>query len=249
MTSSVEAADLRVEDVAVRTGVSVDTIRFYQTRGLLHAPARVGRTAVYDESHIARLDEIRTLAERGFTLRQITDLSSDAVTPLLQMLAEADGGLTLSRDEVAAAAGVHPQIVDLAVAAGLLVGIHTDTETRFGADAVTMLQAAGQILEAGLPLDALVALATSHATSITGVVDAAIDLFADHVVPRHQGDPAALTETFRHLLAQTTTLVARHFQRTLVARSVERLAEAEPDVVAAIADAHPDQMVVTCEWR
>jgi DNA-binding transcriptional MerR regulator len=248
MTSSIEL-ELRVEELAVETGVPVDTIRYYQTKGLLHAPERVGRTALYDATHVARLAEIRTLAESGFSLRQIAELSSPSVTPLLEVLAEGDGGL-LSGDEVAAAAGVDPQIVDLAVAAELLEPIETPQHgVRFGQDAVAMLQAARQILEAGVPLDELVTLATSHASSITGVVDAAIDLFADHVVPRHEGDPAELTQTFRHLLTQTTTLVARHFQRTLVARSVERLAEAEPTVVAAIVDAHPERMIVTCEWR
>lgn len=247
MTSSVEV-QLRVEELAAETGVPVDTIRYYQTKGLLHAPERVGRTAVYDQSHIDRLGEIRTLAESGFSLRQIADLSSSSATPLLEVLADGGGGL--SRDDVAEAAGVDAQIVDLAVAAELLEPIETaGQEPRFGEDAVAMLQAARQILEAGVPLDELVTLATSHASSITGVVDAAIDLFANHVVPRHDGDPAALTETFQHLLTQTTTLVARHFQRTLVARSVERLTAAEPDVVAAIVDAHPERMIVMCEWR
>ena len=247
MTSGV-ADELRVEELATETGVPVDTIRYYQTKGLLHAPEKVGRTVVYDGSHIERLDEIRTLAESGFSLRQIGDLSSESATPLLELLADGDG--LLSRDDVAAAAGVDPQIVDLAVAAELLEPIDTPgRDHRFGLDAVTMLQAARQILEAGVPLDDLVTLATSHASSITGVVDDAIDLFADHVVPRHDGDPAALTETFQYLLSQTTTLVARHFQRTLVARSLERLAYAKPEVVAAVIDAHPERMVVTCEWR
>ena len=248
MTSTVDSR-LRVEELATRTGVAVDTIRYYQTKGLLHAPERVGRTAVYDETHVARLVEIRTLAHAGFSLRQIADLSSTSSTPLLALLADGSGEL-LDRNQVADAAGVDPQIVDLAVAAHLLEPIETtDRGPAFGEDAVTMLQAARQILEAGVPLDELVTLATSHAASITGVVDAAIDLFADHVVPRHDGDPAALTETFQHLLAQTTTLVARHFQRTLVARSVERLKDADTDVVAAVVDAHPERMIVTCEWR
>ncbi len=248
MASIVESG-LRVEELATQTGVPVDTIRYYQTRGLLHAPARVGRTAVYDDSHVSRLGEIRTLAEAGFSLQQIADLASTSSTPLLALLAQGPAGL-LDRDEVAAAAGVDPQIVDLAVAAQLLEPIETkDRGVVFGEDAVAMLQAARQILEAGVPLDALVTLATSHASSITGVVDAAIDLFADHVVPRHEGDPAALTETFQHLLTQTTTLVARHFQRTLVSRSLERLRDAEADVVTAVVDAHPERMIVSCEWR
>jgi hypothetical protein len=37
--------EIRVEEVARRAAVSVDTIRFYQKRGLLPPPRRAGRIA------------------------------------------------------------------------------------------------------------------------------------------------------------------------------------------------------------
>ena len=53
---------LRVEDLAERADVSVDTIRFYQKRRLLPAPAREGRVAWYGPEHVERLARIRELA-------------------------------------------------------------------------------------------------------------------------------------------------------------------------------------------
>ena len=61
----------RVEEIAARAGVRVDTIRFYQFRGLLPRPRREGRIALYVDGHLERLRNIRRLVDQGFTLAQI----------------------------------------------------------------------------------------------------------------------------------------------------------------------------------
>ncbi len=72
-THGVEGADgeLTVDELAVRTGMTVRTVRFYATEGLLPAPRRRGRVAYYDSRHRMRLDLIRTLQEHGYTLSAI----------------------------------------------------------------------------------------------------------------------------------------------------------------------------------
>ena len=62
---------LRVEDLAQLADVSVDTIRFYQKRRLLPAPAREGRVAWYGPEHVERLARIRELQAHGLTLALI----------------------------------------------------------------------------------------------------------------------------------------------------------------------------------
>src|SRR5271166_2677326 len=66
--------EMRVEQLSVRSGLSVDTIRYYQSKGLLDPPRRAGRVAWYDDGHVDRLDRIRTLQQRGFTLATIARL-------------------------------------------------------------------------------------------------------------------------------------------------------------------------------
>ena len=61
----------RVEDLARRADLSVDTIRFYQKRRLLPAPERAGRLAWYGPEHLERLARIRELRGRGLTLALI----------------------------------------------------------------------------------------------------------------------------------------------------------------------------------
>lgn len=57
----------RVEQLAAACDVSVDTVRYYQSRGLLPAPAREGRVAFYDEGHAERIRRIRDLQAKGLS--------------------------------------------------------------------------------------------------------------------------------------------------------------------------------------
>ncbi|MEE1942173.1 MerR family transcriptional regulator [Streptomyces sp. TRM 70361] len=66
------AASLTVDELAARAGVTVRTVRFYSTRGLLPppeiGPRRVGR---YGPGHLARLALIAELRRQGMTLAAV----------------------------------------------------------------------------------------------------------------------------------------------------------------------------------
>jgi DNA-binding transcriptional MerR regulator len=68
---AVPDGELTVDELAARTGMTVRTVRFYATEGLLPPPVRRGRVAYYDNRHRMRLDLIRTLQEHGYTLAAI----------------------------------------------------------------------------------------------------------------------------------------------------------------------------------
>ena len=66
---------LSIGRVAERTGVGVQTVRFYEKQGLLRAPARSSSGyREYDPSVLARLGFIRRAQELGFTLKEIREL-------------------------------------------------------------------------------------------------------------------------------------------------------------------------------
>jgi DNA-binding transcriptional MerR regulator len=73
---------LRIGEVARRSGVGIEALRFYERRGLLGRPSRTeSNYRVYDESVLERLDFIRRSQAVGFTLDEIA-----------QILAESAGG-------------------------------------------------------------------------------------------------------------------------------------------------------------
>ncbi|AWK12185.1 MerR family DNA-binding transcriptional regulator [Streptomyces spongiicola] len=72
MATETEGPTLTVDELAARAGVTVRTIRFYSTRGLLPppqiGPRRVGR---YGAEHLSRLALIEELQHQGMTLAAI----------------------------------------------------------------------------------------------------------------------------------------------------------------------------------
>lgn len=63
--------EFTIDELAARTGLTVRTVRFYATQGLLPPPERRGRVAYYGQVHRLRLELIRTLQEHGYTLAAI----------------------------------------------------------------------------------------------------------------------------------------------------------------------------------
>lgn len=66
---------LQIGDVASQTGLSVDTIRFYERERLLHTAARsTGGFRLFSKSDVDDLAFIRNAQELGFSLQEIRDL-------------------------------------------------------------------------------------------------------------------------------------------------------------------------------
>ncbi|MCF4128386.1 MerR family transcriptional regulator [Methylobacterium sp. SyP6R] len=69
-----KTADLTIAGLARAGGVGVETIRYYQRRGLLPVPARAGAIRRYGPEEIRRLRFIRSAQGAGFTLEEIAEL-------------------------------------------------------------------------------------------------------------------------------------------------------------------------------
>lgn len=66
---------MKIGTVAKRTGLGIETIRYYERQGLLDQPARkASGYREYDEQVIARLAFIMRSKELGFTLGEIREL-------------------------------------------------------------------------------------------------------------------------------------------------------------------------------
>jgi MerR family mercuric resistance operon transcriptional regulator len=66
--------NLTIAGLAKAGGVGVETVRYYQRRGLLAEPPRAGAIRRYGESDLRRLRFIRRAQGAGFTLEEIGEL-------------------------------------------------------------------------------------------------------------------------------------------------------------------------------
>ncbi|MBA0045619.1 MerR family transcriptional regulator [Mycobacterium sp. NPDC050853] len=63
-----------IADLARLAGTTTRNVRLYRERGLLHAPRRDGRSAIYDDSHLARLRLIVSMLDRGYKIAHVKEM-------------------------------------------------------------------------------------------------------------------------------------------------------------------------------
>lgn len=223
--------ELRVEQLSAVTGVSVDTIRFYQSRGLLPPPRREGRVGWYSDDHRARIERIRALQAKGLTLatirRLVTGELDAADEALVTALSDPPGqGEVFDLATLAERSGIPLPLLQAVEREGLL----TPEQGGYSNADVAVAKAGLSLLEEGLPLPEILDLARRHHAAMREVAEQAVELFDEHVRQplRRSGlpdDEAAerLVAAFRRLLPATTALVSHHFTRTLLAVAQEHI--------------------------
>jgi DNA-binding transcriptional MerR regulator len=213
------------------SGLSVDTIRYYQTQGLLQPPDKQGRRAVYGEEHRRRLERIRDLTDRGYSLKSLRELFAEDgndTRVLRAALEEGRSEAVYQPREFARALGIpYPLLVSLEKSGLLVPQSVGGGDQRYTESDLEVARGALKLLESGVPLHDLLGLAIEHDRATLAFVDRAIDLFDDHIRKRtrdgKEESAKKVAEAYRELLPVVTGLVAHHFQRVLVRRALERL--------------------------
>jgi DNA-binding transcriptional MerR regulator len=229
-----------VEQLAAACDVSVDTVRYYQSKGLLPPPAREGRVAVYGGEHVDAIRRVRDLQRKGLTLAAIGRVvrgelgptDEDLAAAVAAELGESDEGPGLTLDAFSEAAGVPASLIQAVEREGIRIGrVTASGETRYTPADIEVVRTALRLLEFGLPLADLLALARDADTAMRDLAERAVDLFDEHVrtpIRDTSGDDAAaaahVVEAFRELLPAVTTLVSHHFRRVLLESAEERIA-------------------------
>ncbi len=228
----------RVEQVAAACDVSVDTVRYYQSRGLLPPPERKGRVAWYGTEHIERIRQVRSLQRKGLTLTAIRRVvegrlgkaDSDLAAAVAAARAQGDREELLSTEQFAQASGVPASLLQAIEREGIQLGLRVDGEVRYTTGDIDLVRVALRLLDAGLPLGDLLALARDHHQAMRSVAERAVELF-DERIRKPIRDTAAtddeaaerLVSAFRELLPAVTALVEHHFRRVLLAVAEEHI--------------------------
>jgi DNA-binding transcriptional MerR regulator len=226
--------EYRIEQLARASGMAVDTIRFYQGKGLLEAPRREGRVTWYGESHLERLRRIRDLQQRGFTLTVIRRFLEGELEAsdesLVAAVTRPASPQTLTLEELAERSGVAAPLLKSLEQAGLLVPLEGGDEPLYPAEDLGAIEAGMQLIAAGVPIGSLIELGREYAAASDRVARQAVELFDHHVRERIQsegGETEAaerrLLALFNELMEASGTLVRHHFQRTLLRAAREHI--------------------------
>jgi DNA-binding transcriptional MerR regulator len=241
--------ELRVEELSAQAGVSVDTIRYYQTKGLLDPPRREGRVAWYGPDHLDRIARIRSLQDRGFTLATIIrfvngdlDAADEALVGNLTQSPPGDSTATaappelFTLPELAERTGVPLALLKAFEAEELLIPRRVGSVERYTQEDVESARAGLLLLEWGLPLSELLELSRRHHAATAEVARTAVDMFSTHVRGKLRAseatadDTTRLVEAFMALLPAVTTLVEHHFTRTLLKAAFDHIEQVGSDV-------------------
>lgn len=238
-----ESRELRIDDLARAAGVSVRNVRVYQERGLLPPPRRSGRTAWYSESHLARLDLIGRMLDRGYTFATIGELLTAArhgmrVEDVLDRAnldslgVPTDRPVTLSTEEISDLLGAADldRHVDAAVAAGLCV--RNDEGFRFVS--MRLVEATRLMIDSGVATGDLIAQSGAVRENLRDVARRFVGLVADPYLtsdsPRDFDTEAVariaeLSGKARIVVADAAYVLLAEVMEEAIAEALERLAQ------------------------
>jgi DNA-binding transcriptional MerR regulator len=220
-----------VEQLAAACGVSVDTVRYYQSLGLLPPPDREGRVAWYGAEHAGRIRDVRALQKRGLTLAAVKRVvqgelgraDADLAAAVAAERGASDAEELLTLEEFANRSGVPASLIQAVEREGVPFGRRVNGQDRYTTADIEIVRVALRLLEFGLPLNDLLTLAREANTSMRGLADRAVELFDEHVRKPIRDTAASddvaaeqMVEAFRELLPAVTQLVSHHFRRVLL---------------------------------
>ncbi|MDK1342682.1 MerR family transcriptional regulator [Streptomyces sp. 378] len=231
MTTDTEEPTLTIDELAARAGVTVRTVRFYGTKGLLPPPVlgprRVGH---YGQEHLARLALIEELRQQGMTLAGIErylrrlppDLSPRDLAVHRAVVASwaPDAVETVTRHELQRRAGrpLDGEDVERLVAMGVLRPADGGYEADLG-----LLRLGVGLLDVPLSQEAIFAarkVLIEHARAAARELS---QLFRGEVAERDARDVRSLSAHMQPLVVQALLTA---FQRSLREELGEWLTEA-----------------------
>lgn len=225
-SGDVGAGEYRIDDLARLAGTTTRNIRVYRDRDLLPPPLRVGRIALYNDTHLTRLRLITSMLDRGYTIAHVKEMLSAweggrDLADVLGLETAIAGTWATEQPETRPRGDVDqligdPAAFDRLVTLGVIrVDGATATITR-----PKLIEAFGEMRGYGVGINTLVDLHARILPHIDAISDMLVRAGADHVLHRLKpGEPLpADTE-----IAELITMLVR-FRTQAVASVTATLA-------------------------
>jgi DNA-binding transcriptional MerR regulator len=213
----------RIDDLAHRADVTVDTVRYYQREALLPEGERAGRVKLYGPVHLERLERIRDLQGRGFSLAAIRTLLDKNQSLVEGIFADRGEARAYTLDELIERAGIDRPLCAALRASGLLRDPAEYGRAAYDDDDLDLLRTMAELHEMGLPPKALIELGRIYAQGIEATQREVIGLFSTGGALTW--DPDELAE-FQAVAGRTTTEIlplARRLVDYAHHRTIQRL--------------------------
>jgi hypothetical protein len=223
-------ASWRIDELAQKAGLTVDTIRYYAREGLLPPPAKQGRNRLYDAGHLERLDRIRELQAQRFSLAAIRAIVDVDRPGLEGLFSTGERGYSLA--ELTERSGIDDDLV-----AGLReVGLLPDP-AEFGGEAyddtdLAVLRAVAELRSIGMTDEILLALGRIYVDHFAELQRDVLDMLSGKDNPAWTADEVVavqqqLTANAQRLMPAINQLLNYVHQRTLQRLTLEAARGAE----------------------
>ncbi|OBG72649.1 MerR family transcriptional regulator [Mycobacterium sp. E2462] len=215
----VGSGEYRIDDLARLAGTTTRNIRVYRDRGLLPPPLRVGRIALFNDTHLTRLRLITSMLDRGYNIAHVREMLSaweqgKNLGDVLGLETAIVGTWTTEKPETMPLADAH-RLVDDARAFERLVGLQV---IRVDGEQATvtrpkLIEAFNEMRGYGVDYDKLVDLHEQIVPEIDKISDMLVRAGAEHVLDHIKpGEPlpadAEIAELITMLVRFRTQAVA-----------------------------------------
>jgi DNA-binding transcriptional MerR regulator len=167
----------RIDDLAQRAGITVDTIRYYQREGLLPPAERAGRANLYSPAHLERLERIKELQGRRFSLAAIKALLTDEREGIVEGIFGGGFDRSYTLEELLERSGIDAELCEAVRSSGLLRDPAEFGREAYDGDDLDFLRTLAALHDLGMPTPAVVEIARTYAEGIEATQTRIIDLF------------------------------------------------------------------------
>jgi len=215
----------RIDELARRADLTVDTIRYYVREGLLPAPERSGRHKLYGPEHLDRLERVKDLQSKRFSLASIRAVL-DAERPGLETLFATEGR-TYELTDLVERSSLAPDIVEMVRAVGLLPDPVALGREHYDDSDLDMLRAIEELLYIGMTPEVVERLGRLYVRTFAELQKEVHDLFAGNGLDLPADELLAiqhrLTENSQRLVPAVNRLLNYVHHRTVQRLTFEAL--------------------------
>jgi DNA-binding transcriptional MerR regulator len=232
------SGEYRIDDLARLAGTTTRNVRVYRDRGLLHPPLRVGRLALFNDTHLTRLRLVTSMLDRGYNLSHVHEMISaweqgKDLGAVLGLESAIVGTWAAEKPETMARADAERLIDDAAafdrlIAAGLIRvddAAQTVTVVR-----PKLIEAFNEIRAYGIGIDKLIEIHEQVSPHIDAISEILVRAGAEHALKRIKPGEALPGDTE---VAELITMLVR-FRTQAVASVTATLAHSIESTIESL---------------